>query len=257
MREIKMTKKNYFDIQEAGQILVLFILAITFLLTIFSGSVYAYVHKRHIPMIVFAACTFMLIAILKIAKLQNTTNCSHKKPWYLILFLLALAPSLLPSNKSLSISSLSFNMDTGTSLVQNHTTINPFTDNGTSAAQLTNGKIIMNDIDFGKWLPELYLRLDSWTGTEIEISGAVWLHDSFTETQFAIGRLLMVCCAADMQPVGILCESKTPLHLADDEWVLVSGIVEKSAYEEGFEPLIRVHSVKKIPRPAQEYVYPF
>ncbi|WP_252723509.1 TIGR03943 family putative permease subunit [Treponema pedis] len=116
----------------------------------------------------------------------------------------------------------------------------------------------MDDDSFGRWLPELYLNLDSWTDKKIKIEGAVWKNSEILgEKEFAIGRMMMVCCAADMQPAGLIANWQEADSLSDDDWVRITGTISKIEYEGSFEPLILVEKAEKIKRPILEYVYPF
>ncbi len=116
----------------------------------------------------------------------------------------------------------------------------------------------MDGDSFWRWISELYLNLDSWTDKKIKIEGAVWKNpEMFGETEFAIGRMMMVCCAADMQPVGVMATWKDAIGLNDDEWIRITGTVSKTEYEGENEPMILVDSIEKIGRPRFEYIYPF
>ena len=116
----------------------------------------------------------------------------------------------------------------------------------------------MDDETFGRWLPELYLNLDSWVNKKIKIEGSVWKNpEVLSENEFAVGRMLMVCCAADMQPAGLIAQWFRANELKEDDWVRVTGTISKTEYEGSFEPLIIVDNIEFIPRPVLEYVYPF
>jgi len=124
--------------------------------------------------------------------------------------------------------------------------------------ELEDGFVVMDDETFGRWLPELYLNLDSWVNKKIKIEGSVWKNpEVLSENEFAIGRMLMVCCAADMQPAGLIAQWFKANELKEDDWVRVTGTISKIEYEGSFEPLIIVDNIEFIPRPALEYVYPF
>ena len=122
---------------------------------------------------------------------------------------------------------------------------------------LQDGRIIMDDDTFSLWLTELYTKLDKWVGTEITAVGSVWKDSElFEPNDFALARMMMTCCAADMQPVGLLAQWSGAQELTDGEWVEITGMLSKKPYKAGFDPYIIVASVKKIDSPGREYIYP-
>jgi len=122
---------------------------------------------------------------------------------------------------------------------------------------LQDGRIIMDDDTFSLWLTELYTKLDKWVGAEITAVGSVWKDSELFEPHdFALARMMMTCCAADMQPVGLLAQWSGAQELTDGEWVEITGTLSKKPYKAGFDPYIIVASVKKIDSPQREYIYP-
>ena len=78
----------------------------------------------------------------------------------------------------------------------------------------------------------------------------------FEKNEFALARMMMICCAADMQPVGILAQWSDVQTLIDGEWIEVSGTLSKKPYKNSFDPLIIVETIKKVNQPQREYIYP-
>ena len=68
--------------------------------------------------------------------------------------------------------------------------------------------------------------------------------------------MMMIRCAADMQPVGILAQWSDVQTLIDGEWIEVSGTLSKKPYKNSFDPLIIVETIKKVNQPQREYIYP-
>ena len=117
--------------------------------------------------------------------------------------------------------------------------------------------IIMDNDTFTQWLSELYTKPDVWVGKKITATGSVWKDEElFEKNEFALARMMMVCCAADMQPVGILAQWNDVQTLTDGEWVEVTGTLSKKPYKDSFDPLIIVRTIKKIEPPQQAYIYP-
>lgn len=265
------------------QAAILFGFALYFTGTVVTGTVYRYVHERHVPMLLLSAAALMLLGIVKwrqavtavsgrmifqsASASRQTADETHPQvhTFRRILFALtryrnllgpavfaaALIGMLAAAGTNLRFSQFAYSDSLGES-------------SAVSAAPITvpqpllvqDGRIIMDDVHFSAWISELYTKLDLWVGTKITASGSVWKDgDLFASDEFALARMMMVCCAADLQPVGILAKWAEHQTLTDGEWVEITGTIAKTPYKDRFDPLIIVESVKKITPPQQEYVY--
>ena len=265
------------------QAAILFGFALYFTGTIVTGTVYRYVHERHVPILLLSAAALMLLGIVKWRQAVTAVSgrmifqsasasrqtADETRPqvhtFRRILFALtryrnllgpavfaaALIGMLAAAGTNLRFSQFAYSDSLGES-------------SAVSAAPITvpqpllvqDGRIIMDDVHFSAWISELYTKLDLWEGTKITASGSVWKDgDLFASDEFALARMMMVCCAADLQPVGILAKWDEHQTLTDGEWVEITGTIAKTPYKDRFDPLIIVESVKKITPPQQEYVY--
>lgn len=265
------------------QAAILFGFALYFTGTVVTGTVYRYVHERHVPMLLLSAAALMLLGIVKWRQAVTAVSermifqsasasrqtADETRPqvhtFRRILFALtryrnllgpavfaaALIGMLAAAGTNLRFSQFAYSDSLGES-------------SAVSAAPITvpqpllvqDGRIIMDDVHFSAWISELYTKLDLWVGTKITASGSVWKDgDLFASDEFALARMMMVCCAADLQPVGILAKWAEHQTLTDGEWVEITGTIAKTPYKDRFDPLIIVESVKKITPPQQEYVY--
>ena len=77
------------------------------------------------------------------------------------------------------------------------------------------------------------------------------------ENEFIIGRFMMVCCAADMQIVGMRCEGNNLESYDNDTWIKVKGKIKKDTYEGSVDPVIVIEDLEKDTSPDTSYVYPF
>ena len=265
------------------QAAILFGFALYFTGTVVTGTVYRYVHERHVPMLLLSAAALMLLGIVKWRQAVTAVSgrmifqsasasrqtADETRPqvhtFRRILFALtryrnllgpvifaaALIGMLAAAGTNLRFSQFAYSDSLGES-------------SAVSAAPITvpqpllvqDGRIIMDDVHFSAWISEVYTKLDLWVGTKITASGSVWKDgDLFASDEFALARMMMVCCAADLQPVGILAKWDEHQTLTDGEWVEITGTIAKTPYKDRFDPLIIVESVKKITPPQQEYVY--
>lgn len=257
MHKIQKQFNNLF-FEQIIQSLILLFFAIIFLYSVVSKKALQYVHIRHNGIIIFASILFLIISFLQIYNLlfKNTVKEKKKFPFYLLIFILPILFSIIIPYKPLTADSLAFNTDTLP--VQQHIPQIPQKPITPRLLELQDGYVVMDDESFGRWLPELYLNLDSWLGKKIKIEGAVWKNSEIlSKKEFALGRMMMVCCAADMQPVGLIASWENAETLLDEDWVRLTGTISKTEYEGNIEPLIIVDKAEKIKRPQLEYVYPF
>ena len=251
------------------QAAILFGFALYFTGTIVTGTVYRYVHERHVPILLLSAAALMLLGIVKWRQAVTAVSgrmifqsasasrqtADETRPqvhtFRRILFALtryrnllgpavfaaALIGMLAAAGTNLRFSQFAYSDSLGES-------------SAVSAAPITvpqpllvqDGRIIMDDVHFSAWISELYTKLDLWEGTKITASGSVWKDgDLFASDEFAL--------------VGILAKWDEHQTLTDGEWVEITGTIAKTPYKDRFDPLIIVESVKKITPPQQEYVY--
>ncbi|UTC62822.1 TIGR03943 family protein [Treponema sp. OMZ 787] len=241
--------------------LLLLATSLAFIYAVASKKALLYVHVRHTGIIIFSAIVFFIIAIITMRDafcVPHHTHAKRKNPLYLIIFLMPILFAIFIPYKTLTADSLAFNGDILSFQKQKEETGPNFNFRPSRLLELEDGFVVMDNETFGRWLPELYLNLDSWLDKKIKIEGAVWKNpEVLSENEFAIGRMLMVCCAADMQPAGLVAQWTKTEEPQEDDWVRVTGTISKTEYEGSFEPLIIVDNIEIIPRPALEYVYPF
>ncbi|WP_313346138.1 TIGR03943 family putative permease subunit [Sedimentibacter sp.] len=133
----------------------------------------------------------------------------------------------------------------------------PYEQNVKSGLDEENKKITINNDEFYPWITEIYTNMDRYEGYEITMTGFVFKdQEYFYENEFVPARLAMVCCAADLAPVGILCLYDNLSELESGQWITVTGILHKGQYNGQDEPQITVTGIS----PAEEvlgYIFPY
>ncbi len=276
MKSISRFNKNV-----ALKILLLFGFSVFFLITIFTGSVSLYVHPRIIPYMFFAAAAMISIALLLFRDLFKPTK-ENENSWPLLFFIIPLilafslpAKSFDSSTGAIGDIQLSSGGATSTSTVEatqkSGNTENAEesgsdldtgdTDENEAAKEglsLQNGVLVMDSNNFYECLCEIYADLDQYKQTPVEVVGFVFREDeSLADDEFVPARLMMVCCAADMQPVGLLCQYDKASELKADSWVKVIGTIEETKFDGGTIPCIVAQSVEITEEPDAAYVYPY
>lgn len=253
--------KKRTHVQSLVQAIILFGFALYFVGIILFGSVYRYVHARHIPMLLFSAAVFFMIGIIKLRIYAYPSQGAFSEQrecgglFSPVIFALALIGMILIPGQVITFSQFSYSDSLASTATQAPALTAPTAER--QRIQKPSGSIVMDDNTFAEWLTELYTKPDAWVGKKITARGAVWKDgDFFGKDEFAVARMMMICCAADMQPVGILAQWKDISTLTDGEWVEVTGTLSKQPYKNTFDPLIIVETVTKITAPHNIYIYP-
>lgn len=123
---------------------------------------------------------------------------------------------------------------------------------------IDNDIIVMDDTNYYKYLTEIYENLDKYKDTKIEVIGFVFKDNKeFKDNEFVPARLLMVCCAADMVPIGFLCQYDDTVQLEKDSWVKVTGTLDSTEFEGNKIPIINATTVQQVDEPEDAYIYPY
>ena len=272
---MKIIKKTA-HLPDILQAVILFGFALYFTGIVVSGLVYRYVHERHIPILLLSAAVLFIIGVLKLKRVMQERTSFFNSGYAAVfdrfegdgrsgyagffgsvVFAVALVGMVVASKTGIAFSQFSYADSLGTQYTAAPPARSALTRIAPPQLSLQDGRIIMDDDTFSLWLTELYTKLDKWVGAEITAVGSVWKDSELFEPHdFALARMMMTCCAADMQPVGLLAQWSGAQELTDGEWVEITGTLSKKPYKAGFDPYIIVASVKKIDSPGREYIYP-
>jgi putative membrane protein len=265
------------NINVAFKMLLLFGFSTFFLLSIFTGMVSLYVHPRMIPYMIFASATMLFIALLLFNDLFKPT-LEKTNSWSLLFFMIPLIMAfVLPATSfdanSGTIGDVQFSANTNNTFqnnqqlnnteaaADNNSTIDSKDANETSKTEdsipLQNGILVMDSKNFYHFLCEIYENLEQYKGTSIEVVGFVFKDNMYASNEFVPARLMMVCCAADMQPTGLLCHYEETSELVVNSWVKVRGVIDETIFDGEKIPCIIAQCVEKAEEPSEPYVYPY
>lgn len=114
--------------------------------------------------------------------------------------------------------------------------------------------ITIADDDYYAWMTELGAHGDQYQGYTVTMKGFVFLDlENRQENEFALVRLSMWCCSADMAPMGLMAYDLKGQGFKENDWVTVTG---KLSVKDGY-PTIEAETMVAAEKPQQEYVYPY
>lgn len=94
--------------------------------------------------------------------------------------------------------------------------------------------------DFGYFYVDMMDRPQRYEGKRVEYTGEVLAPEELGSEAFVPGRMVMTCCEADMQFLGIICKYKGAGAYRNRDWVKVRGVVHAEENEQygGIGPVI-------------------
>jgi putative membrane protein len=124
-----------------------------------------------------------------------------------------------------------------------------------------NNKITISNDNYAMWLSEIFMNMERYEGYTVSMTGFVFKDpEALKPDEFVPARMMMSCCVADLQIVGMLCKYDKAADLEAESWVTVEGTLFIGVYEydgqKYDEPQLNV--TKITPAEAVDgYVYPY
>ena len=276
-----------FNLDIITKILILLGFSIFYFRIIMNNEIMMYVHPRIIPFVVLGMIAMFIIAAFLAKDSFHNKKKKVKFKNYVIFIIPLIMIFFMESNSasSTTIKSSDINANTSFDISSNSNLNNANQDNNLNntsneaggALDLYDGKtesdvkitsdkkeleikdnvINVNSKNFVFSLDEILDNPDKYVGKEIEITGFVYKDSNFKENEFVVGRFMMVCCAADMQIVGIRCQGNNLESYDNDTWIKVKGKIKKDTYEGMIDPVIIVDHMERDLNPDTSYVYPY
>lgn len=116
-----------------------------------------------------------------------------------------------------------------------------------------NRTITVADEDFYEWVVQLCYYPDRYDGYTVHIHGTVYREDTMASNEFAVTRLLMTCCVADLSSFGPRCFLDDAQEIPVDTWVNVTGTYHYDT-EKGMT--ITVTDWETAESASEPYIYP-
>ncbi|MCT4631569.1 MAG: TIGR03943 family protein [Firmicutes bacterium] len=257
---------------------------------IISRELLMFVHPKMTKYVVFSLIMLIILAYIEIKYIFQIENTNGIKPGLLI-FIITLIfafnanphkinPNEISSksssiNKSFtnSISSinksidkekiLSDNTPDNTYLSKEKDSLKDINDSEINLDTIEDSEIIeINDENYLELLQDIHADMEYYKGKQIHTRGFVFREKNMSTKEFVISRLVMVCCAADAQLTGLVCDYDEGNTLEDNTWIDVFGKIEIFEYNDPNTgekyplPKIVVIEQKNITKPENPYIFP-
>jgi uncharacterized repeat protein (TIGR03943 family) len=103
---------------------------------------------------------------------------------------------------------------------------------------------------------ELLSDPEDFEGSNVTLVGIVHRDKRLPANAFYCYRLVMVCCAADATPAGVIVEWPESNKLKKGTWVKVNGKVTFTKFDESDYPAISAVNVEKTSPPKNQFLFP-
>ncbi len=239
-----------------------FLLGIMLFLMAATGAFMYYVTPRTVPYLYFASVMLALLGIRAFGSLYTRTHVKHYS------YLLVLLVPILLIGWSVDNAGILKRLAQNTSAQGSARTEED--KNAYVMKQATYAGTVLHGYDAGNktltipqeetylWLEEIYGNPEPFLGFTVTTMGQVMKDPQyFADGCFSPIRKLMTCCAADLYPIGFICQYGDTAGLTADDWVSVTGTLELMNFEEYSELRIVADRVTPSGPSIEPYVYTF
>ncbi len=231
------------------------------------GKITDLVHPRMVPFVVFGLAIRVLLAVFQSRRVFSRGTESAVKPG-MALFVVpfAFAPLSLGSTSAvLAANSRTISLYSSpepVSVTANISAQSPRPQAAEASPIPARGVIELNEKTYFPFYSELNNHPNKYAGRTIHVTGFVYHGNLRNTDKFIAGREMMWCCAADAVTIGFVSRFPGAAGLKDDQWVSVTGVLDKTEYTDEYTqattvvPMIRVTSMRAMPKMDFAYVYP-
>ncbi|OBR90118.1 putative two-component membrane permease complex subunit [Clostridium ragsdalei P11] len=226
-----------------------------------SGKIYLYLNPKMIKYVRFSFIIFLILTIFQLRRLFIPTQINKRKVYFCV-FLVPLFLGIyinpqglndeLISKKGEVVMKNSISKKISTSQTQSKSIQKDTPKDNILVVDGKNFTHIADDI--------CYNNPSKYKGKDIVITGFVFRDGTNSKDKFLIARLMMVCCAADTEVTGLVCDWNKASTLKNNKWIKITGKIDVETEningEKSSTPVIRVEGVDPAQKPQNQYIYP-
>ncbi|SEP10263.1 TIGR03943 family putative permease subunit [Propionispora vibrioides] len=117
--------------------------------------------------------------------------------------------------------------------------------------------IVVDSNNYTEVMSEINDFPQDYIGKKLTMTGFVFRSPGLGDRQLSLVRYVMVCCAADALPYGVMCETADAKKYPDGTWLSGTGVIAMGRYKDQDTPVIQLTSVEKVAAPEKPYVFPY
>lgn len=106
-------------------------------------------------------------------------------------------------------------------------------------------------------LVEIHSKFENLTGRKV-ITQGMYMSETpgLPGDSYVIFRFLVVCCAADAQPLAVMVRGERPAGVSDEKWLQVEGILKSTEINGNTAVIIEAEKVLPVSAPKYPYMVP-
>jgi putative membrane protein len=227
---------------------------------VYSRKLEYFIHPKMFKYIYFAIAALAFMSVYQIRNLFKSTYRGKLKFGY-ILFLFILFIGFVVNPKGLNTQA-AFNrgVKIGDSTLNIKKEVDGKSNRDVTTSIDSKEIIEVNDENYISVLNEINTNIGAFKGKTIIVTGFIYKDDSFGKARYIAARMMINCCAADVEVVGYLLNYNGKDILLKEQWVKITGIISEDEIEDksGIKkrvPVINVNKLERIKEPANKYVY--
>ena len=217
--------------------------------------IYYFIHPR---MIKYTTISFIFLLLLTLIQFRRLFTISHNRKISFSIFIIPIILGILVNPQGLSGEIAGKKKLT---LIENNNVKTTKQNNIPLDTNNTNPLLVITSSNFTHITDDImYINTNKYIGQKISIKGFVYKDATTSKNEFVVSRLMILCCAADAEITGLLCEFANASSFNTDQWVTVTGTIGKKSHLYSGEtqeiPFIEVEKVELTKKPAIPYIYP-
>lgn len=212
-----------------------------------TGQIFKFIHPH---LLKYTMVSFVIFGVLAAFQLFNVfkvkTRAKPKKGF--LLFFIVIAVGFISAPKGLTPE---IKNKKGVILVTSNNIENIGRHIHGREETIEGDTIVFNARNYVHYLEDLSSNIESHKGKKVYISGFIHKEDKLLEDEFILSRLLMNCCAADAQVLGVMCQYEGAKNLEDNIWVNIEGEIRSDVNYLA----VKVNKIEKSEEPENTYIY--
>ncbi len=106
-------------------------------------------------------------------------------------------------------------------------------------------------------LVEIHSKFEKLTGRKV-ITQGMYMSETpgLPEDSYVIFRFLIVCCAADAQPLAVMIRGNRPAGVSDEKWLQVEGVLKSTDINGNVAVIIEAEKIVPVSAPKNPYMLP-
>jgi putative membrane protein len=222
----------------------------------YSGEIRNFIHPKMVKYSIFATIAIAIMLVYNLMQLFTFEQSRSLKYGY-ILFLIPVVIYMFLKPSGLSESTA---VNRGVNLMfykalnieEEHHDHNHSHSHGDGKMLVENNSIVFNNENFFTSIKEIYGHLEDYGNRSVIIKGFA-VREKNNNNSFILSRMVVSCCAADTEVIGIRCVSNYAKSIKGGQWVEVRGKFKQD--NASVPPVLVVEKVKVIERPEESYIY--